>query len=51
MTCYDSFSKNFSDSRKDMKWPEIDYIITFIKKQAIYKNKIKQGLKIKILDI
>ena len=41
MVDYDKFAKTFSNSRKNMKWDEIDYIISFLK----WKKNLK------ILDI
>ncbi len=38
---YDNFAKTFSDSRRSMKWEEIDYFISFLK----YDKKLK------ILDV
>lgn len=44
MSTYDNFSKTFSDSRKNMKWPEIEYFMEFLKIQNRFENP-------KILDI
>lgn len=43
MVDYNNFAKTFSKSRKDLKWPEIDYFIQYI--SSNFKSKIN------ILDI
>ncbi|MBP8017167.1 class I SAM-dependent methyltransferase, partial [Candidatus Gracilibacteria bacterium] len=44
---YDNFSETFSKSRKNMNWPEIEYMIDFIKNS----ESIKTIKKISILDV
>jgi len=42
---YNNFAKTFSNSRKNMKWEEIDYFLEFINKNSLDKKNIS------ILDI
>ena len=56
MRDYDKFSETFSNSRKNMKWPEIDELFEFLNKHKAFSDKIKLWntsliKKIKILDI
>lgn len=44
MVDYDKFAKTFSNSRKNLAWPEIDYFIEYI--SQLYWEK-----RIKILDV
>ena len=44
MVDYDNFASTFSKSRKNMKWPEIDYFMDFIKSSFPDKT-------LKVLDI
>lgn len=37
---YDNFAKTFSKSRANMKWPEIDYFISLMKKKNLEKANI-----------
>ena len=37
---YDSFSETFSESRKNLKWPEIDYFVSLIKKKNLKQVRI-----------
>ncbi|MDD2487588.1 MAG: class I SAM-dependent methyltransferase [Candidatus Gracilibacteria bacterium] len=48
METYNSFSETFSNSRKNMKWPEMEYFMDFIK--TIPEIADNNG-KIQILDI
>jgi hypothetical protein len=37
MVDYNKFAKTFSNSRKNMKWEEIDYFMNFLKKEKTLK--------------
>ncbi len=39
-TCYDNFSKTFSNSRKNMKWEEIDYFL----EKYVFLDKDKKNI-------
>ncbi len=47
MVNYNCFAETFSNSRQNLLWPEIDYFISYLKKNSFIKNK-KNTL---ILDI
>jgi predicted TPR repeat methyltransferase len=36
MTCYDAFAETFSHSRKNLKWPEIDFLLDDILTENIH---------------
>jgi hypothetical protein len=48
MVNYNYFAETFSNSRKNLLWPEIDYFVSYLK--SIFINK-KNKENIFILDI
>ena len=46
MNSYDDFSETFANSRKNMKWPEMEYFCDFIKAIPNLTNP-----DIKVLDV